>query len=231
MRIGRYLNQFVITREDKVQNVVNTESSGVGVRVIANGTWGFAATSDMVTPDCGRQRGASRRSRSPRPTRKLQTEPVQLAPTKGVGEVSLEDADREERAATCRSRKRSTCCSASTRRRMKAGANFVNSILFLVNEQKYFASTDGSYIDQDIHRIWAPTSASPWSTRRRGKFRTRDGLSAPVRHGLRVPRRRSREQRIALPGGAVVYSQLLRHDRGRDRGGQAGQGKAHRASR
>src|SRR5690348_10568233 len=26
VRIGRYLRQFVITREDKVQNVVNTES-------------------------------------------------------------------------------------------------------------------------------------------------------------------------------------------------------------
>src|SRR4029078_3461552 len=47
VRIGRYLRQFVITREDKVQNVVNTESSGIGIRVIANGTWGFAATSDM----------------------------------------------------------------------------------------------------------------------------------------------------------------------------------------
>ena len=47
VRIGRYLRQFVITREDKVQNVVNTESTGVGIRVIANGTWGFAATSDL----------------------------------------------------------------------------------------------------------------------------------------------------------------------------------------
>ena len=26
VRIGRYLNQFVITRENKVQNIVNTES-------------------------------------------------------------------------------------------------------------------------------------------------------------------------------------------------------------
>ena len=43
IRIGRYLNQFVITREDKVQNIVNTESYGVGVRVIADGCWGFAA--------------------------------------------------------------------------------------------------------------------------------------------------------------------------------------------
>ena len=46
-RIGRYLNQYVFTREDKVQNVVNTESFGVGIRVIANGTWGFASTNDV----------------------------------------------------------------------------------------------------------------------------------------------------------------------------------------
>jgi len=47
VRIGRYLRQFVITREDKVQNVVNTESTGAGIRVIANGAWGFAATNDL----------------------------------------------------------------------------------------------------------------------------------------------------------------------------------------
>ena len=46
-RIGRYLNQYVFTRENKVQNVVNTESFGIGVRVIANGTWGFASTNNV----------------------------------------------------------------------------------------------------------------------------------------------------------------------------------------
>jgi TldD protein len=49
-RIGRYLNQYVFTREDKVQNVVNTESFGIGIRVIANGTWGFSSTND-VSPE------------------------------------------------------------------------------------------------------------------------------------------------------------------------------------
>src|SRR6478609_7152069 len=47
VRIGRYLNQFIITRENKVQNIVNTESYGLGVRVVANGSWGFAATDKM----------------------------------------------------------------------------------------------------------------------------------------------------------------------------------------
>jgi hypothetical protein len=42
VRIGRYLNQFITTRDLNVQNIVNTESSGVGVRVIAGGAYGFA---------------------------------------------------------------------------------------------------------------------------------------------------------------------------------------------
>jgi TldD protein len=48
VRIGRYLNQFVITRENRVLNVANTESYGVGIRVIANGCWGFAATNEVT---------------------------------------------------------------------------------------------------------------------------------------------------------------------------------------
>ncbi|PZO04993.1 MAG: TldD protein, partial [Alphaproteobacteria bacterium] len=47
VRIGRYMRQFVVTREANVQGVTNTESSGVGIRVIADGAWGFAATNDM----------------------------------------------------------------------------------------------------------------------------------------------------------------------------------------
>ena len=44
VRIGRYLSQGIITRERNVENVTNSESAGVGVRVIVDGAWGFAAT-------------------------------------------------------------------------------------------------------------------------------------------------------------------------------------------
>jgi TldD protein len=52
----------------------------------------------------------------------------------------------------------------------------------MVNEQKYFASSDGSYIDQDIHRIWpifAVTTIDPKTS----KFETRQSLSAPMGMG------------------------------------------------
>src|ERR1700744_5051837 len=47
VRIGRYRNQFIITREDKVLNTVDTESYGMGIRVMANGCWGFSATDKL----------------------------------------------------------------------------------------------------------------------------------------------------------------------------------------
>ena len=63
VRVGRYLRQFVITREDKVENIVNTESTGVGIRVLADGAWGFAATSELGTDaiaDAARQAAGHR---------------------------------------------------------------------------------------------------------------------------------------------------------------------------
>jgi TldD protein len=54
--------------------------------------------------------------------------------------------------------------------------------MFIVNEQKYFASSDGSYIDQDIHRIW-PTFNVTAIDPKTGKFETRQTLSAPMGMG------------------------------------------------
>src|SRR6267154_476358 len=141
LRIGRYLNQFISTRENKVQNIVNTESFGVGVRVITKGTWGFAATND-VTPD-------------------------------GIKKAT-------ERAVA-----------------------IAKSNLFQVNEQKYFASSDGSYIDQDIHRIW-PTFTVSVIDRASGKFKTRDAMSAPMGMGYEymIPKN---EDKLSGPAGMVLY--------------------------
>ena len=54
VRIGRYLNQSVATREDRVQDVTNTESYGAGIRVIANGAWGFMATDQLTAAPIAR---------------------------------------------------------------------------------------------------------------------------------------------------------------------------------
>ncbi len=200
VRIGRYLRQFVMTREDKVQNIVNTESIGVGIRVLAKGTWGFAATNEL---DADGVAAATRQALAvAKANSRLQAKPVELAPVKGVGEVRWA-TPIVKNAMQVPIKDKVDLLLGVNAAALEAGANFVNSILFAVNEQKYFASTDGSYIDQDIHRIWAPLSVTAID-QASGKFRSRGGLSAPRGMGFEYLDAKPAD-RVELPGGAVLY--------------------------
>ena len=200
VRIGRYLNQSVITREANVQNVTNTESVGIGIRVIANGTWGFVATRDMDSASvaaAARQAVAVAKANS-----KAQTAPVVLAPAPALGEVSWRTPIVKNAMAVPIKDKVDLLLSVNAAA-INAGADFASSQLFVVNEQKYFASTDGSYIDQDIHRIWAPMSVTA-TDKASGKFRNRAGLSSPVGMGFEYFDA-SPAGRVTLPAGVVLY--------------------------
>ncbi|RYE65677.1 MAG: TldD/PmbA family protein, partial [Oxalobacteraceae bacterium] len=179
VRIGRYLNQFVITRDLNVESINNTESSGVGVRVIAGGAYGFASTNDMTTDGVA---GAARQAVAiAKANAKLQTEPVRLAPVKGVGEVAWATPLKKD-WRTIPVKEKADMLIAANKAGLDAGANFMTASLFQINQQKYFASTDGSYIDQDIHRLWAPINATAVD-KKSGKFRSRGGLGAPASMG------------------------------------------------
>jgi TldD protein len=176
VRIGRYLNQSIFTREKQVQNIANGESFGAGVRVIANGSWGFAATNDVS--DKGLTKAAQLAVAMAKANAKTQKEPVKLAPQRGYGEVSWKTPITTNAFEVPVAQKVELLLAANAKA-TENGANFVNSSLFQINEQKYFASTDGSYIDQDVHRIW-PTFSVTAIDRASGKFKTRDALSAPM---------------------------------------------------
>ncbi|WP_174214070.1 TldD/PmbA family protein [Stenotrophomonas sp. ZAC14A_NAIMI4_1] len=200
VRIGRYLNQSVITREHQVGNVTNRESSGVGVRVIVNGAWGFAATHQQTEAAV---RGAVEQATAiARANAGIQTRPVQLAPTPPVGEVRWQTPVRRN-AMEVPIQDKIELLLALNSAALDAGADFINSTLFLVNEQKYFASSDGSFIDQDIHRIWLPFTATAID-KASGKFRTRAGLSSPMGMGYEFLDGDARGK-VQLPGGITAY--------------------------
>ena len=200
VRIGRYLRQFITTREATVENVVNTESTGIGIRVLANGAWGFAATSDLGTDAVA---AAARQALAiAKANAKAMTEPVRLAPARGVGEVSWATPIGRNAMQVPVKDKVDLLLSVNAAA-LAAGANFIASRMFQVNEQKYFASSDGSYIDQDVHRIWTPFTATAID-KASGKFRTRDGLSSPMGMGYEFLDARAQD-RFELPGGVVMY--------------------------
>tara|TARA_R110002167_G_scaffold62754_9_gene177159 strand:+ start:79 stop:1728 length:1650 start_codon:yes stop_codon:yes gene_type:complete len=200
VRVGRYLRQFVITREASVQNIVNTESTGVGIRVIADGAWGFAATNAMTNDavaEAARQAVIIAKANA-----KALTAPVQLAPVTGVGEVSWRTPIVKNAMEVPIGEKVELLMGVNAAA-TGAGASFVQSMLFVVNEQKYFASTDGSYIDQDVHRIWAPLNVTVVD-QATGKFRNREGLSSPMGLGFEYLDGAD-SGKTTLPNGVVVY--------------------------
>ncbi|MBD2713703.1 TldD/PmbA family protein [Microvirga sp. STR05] len=207
VRIGRYLNQGVFTREKQVQNIVSTESYGAGIRVIANGTWGFASTN--IVTEAGMAKAAQLAVAIAKANSVVQKEKVQLAPQKGFGEVSWK-APIQQNAFTVPIKDKVDLLLNANAKALENGASFVNSVLFQVNEQKYFASTDGSYIDQDIHRIW-PTFGVTAIDRASGKFRSRQALSAPMGLGYEylIPKA---ADKIAGPAGSDVFGYRNSYD-------------------
>lgn len=199
-RIGRYLNQYVFTRENKVQNTVNTESFGIGIRVICNGTWGFASTND-VSPD-GIKQATELAVSVAKANSRIQTDEVVLAPTKGHGEVSWKSPIEVNAMSVPVSEKVEMLLEANSKA-LENGADYVSNVLFSVNEQKYFASTEGSYIDQDVHRIW-PFMNVTAINKETGKFKNRQGLGAPMGMGYEymIP---DASEEVMGAGGVKLY--------------------------
>ena len=78
VRVGRYRNNFIVTREQQIINVVDTDSLGCGVRALVDGTWGFGATRTL-TPD-GVAAAAREAVAIAKASRIARDRPVELAP-------------------------------------------------------------------------------------------------------------------------------------------------------
>ena len=201
VRIGRYLRQVLVTREAQVESVTHTESLGIGIRVLAKGTWGFAATKDLsadAVAAAAREAVAIAHANAA-----FQAEPVRLAPTPALGEREWRTPLRKNAMAVPLKDKLDLLLSVNAAA-LQAGASFVGSQLHAVNEQKYFASSDGSYVDQDVHRIWAPFTVTAVD-KATGRFKTRNGLSSPMGMGYEFMDP-DPSGRVELPAGVVAYT-------------------------
>jgi TldD protein len=180
---------------------------------------GALRASNDVTPD-GIKKTAERAVAIAKANSKFQKEPVKLAATPSYGEISWKTPIVKNGFEVPVKEKVELLLNANAKA-MENGASFVNSLIFLVNEQKYFASSEGSYIDQDVHRTW-PNFQVSMVDRASGSFKTRSAFSAPVGMGYEYLDGKAADK-IQGPGGIITLQQIIRHRRRCDHGCTTGE--------
>ena len=119
VRVGRYRQQAIATRERQVQSVNDGESFGIGVRTLINGCWGFAATSQM-TKD-GVRKAALEAAFMSRAAQAVQRRRVELAPVKPVTGTWITPVRRDPLEVPLEDKV--ACCWRQTRRRSRRGVS------------------------------------------------------------------------------------------------------------
>jgi TldD protein len=169
VRVNRYRRESIATRERQVQNVSRSTSRGLGLRVLANGAWGFAAT-NRLEPAAGRD-AADRAVAIARANAVLAPRKVVLADTERVVATWSSTFARDPFAVPLEA-KIAFLLKLNEATLAVPGVSFVSSQILFVDEQKYFASSEGSRITQRLVRTY-PQFSTTASDRASGDFQTR----------------------------------------------------------
>jgi TldD protein len=168
VRISRNRNQAISTREQRVQNLVDNETFGFGVRVLVEGAWGFAASRDLTRDEVARvARQAVAQARANRTT---MVRPVTLAPVTPTPDGSWRSPARIDPFDVPIEDKASLLLAANAAALAVPGARFVNSQMFFLREEKTLATTDGTYVVQTIFRAQPSLTVTAIAS---GDFQTR----------------------------------------------------------
>ena len=179
-RIQRSRNNVVATRERQITNVVDTDTMGIGVRALVDGTWGFAATRDLSRD--GVARAAREATAIAKANRVARDRAVELAPAPAAPNGTWQ-ADFKVDPFTIPVEEKVALLLAANDAALKVpGIRFVNSSLFFAKEEKNYANTDGTVTVQTLVRTGVPFSATAIAPDN-SDFQARGAVVAPMGRG------------------------------------------------
>ncbi len=152
-RVERNRDAGVILRDAKLSSSSDATDSGLSVRVVVDGTWGFAAAASL-TPQAA-ARAAEQAVSIAQVSRPLSTERVELGPEpvhSDVHWVSSYLTDPFEVPAA----EQAALLEGWSRQLLEAGVSHTEAEFRAVKEQKYYADTAGTSTTQQRVRI------QPW---------------------------------------------------------------------
>ncbi len=188
IRINRYRDQYAGyrlspqrggTKTDEVPSVSDYQTFGFGVRVIAKGQWGFAASPIVTAAEIARiTREAVKVAKA---NSVLQAQPVQLAPVKAYVDRWVSPHDKDPFAVPVQE-KLELLHNATLAIKKNPGVHTAYGNLGFHSEDKYFASSEGSSIQQYIVQVYPYLTAEAVDFKS-GISRSRSYEAAPLAKG------------------------------------------------
>lgn len=180
LRVHRLLTQSIRLRDGRVQAVSDSSLLGLAVRVIVDGTWGFASNAELSAEiAAATARTAVQVAKTLRP---LNRERVELAPEPVYDDVSWVSPYEIDPFAVPTPDKVALLTEYSGRLSASDGVDHTSASVLIVKEQTFYADSAGSSVTQQRVRLH-PDLEAITVDQSSGVFETMRTLAPPVGRG------------------------------------------------
>ncbi|MDX6292947.1 MAG: TldD protein [Kribbellaceae bacterium] len=179
-RLERIRSESIALRDGVLESARDDEDLGLAVRVIHDGTWGFAAGVALTTDEAVRV--AEQAVNLAQISRPINTEPIELADEPVYDDVSWVSGYEVDPLDLPRAEKVALLVDYSQRLLSAEGVSHVNTRVSSVSECKYFANSEGTSTSQQRVRIGPSIEAVAIDTET-GRFDSMRSCAPPVGRG------------------------------------------------
>jgi TldD protein len=144
-RVGTDASESLTVRNQQMEGIDRSESTGIGIRVLAGGRWGFASTARLEDEEI--TRAARLAVATAKAAQRLPGEPVTLSGVEPVV-ASWRSPMKEDPFAIALEEKVALLMEATRRAQQVQGVTFAEGGLDFHRRSTWFASSDGAAIDQ-----------------------------------------------------------------------------------
>ncbi len=178
-RAERIRGQEIGLSDGHLETLLDADELGLAVRVVLNGTWGFAAAVDL-TPQAA-ARAAEEAIDVARVAAAMNTERIDLAPEPGYGDVSWVSAYQQDPFSVNVADKLALLSDWSARLLASPVIDHVDASLLQVRECKFFSdgSTTATQQRVRLHPVLTAVAVEP-----SGRFETMRTLAPPAGRGF-----------------------------------------------
>ena len=180
VRVERIRTDAFTLRDARMQSSHDDDERGLSVRVVHDGTWGFAASADL-SPDTATKlvEQAIEIARASAP---VNTERIELAPEPSYGEVTWVSAYDIDPFAIHENERIALLEGWSRQLLAAQEVSHTDATLRQVKENKFYADLAGTMTTQQRVRVQCEVTAT-WVDEHSGRFETMRTLAPPVGRG------------------------------------------------